>query len=61
LTGGNRRWIVRHAVKHPAKKGIARAIKIRGMAFPLHRSPVRERPEVARSTTCGIVPQNSLK
>jgi hypothetical protein len=48
-------------VKHPAKKGIARAIKIRGMAFPLHRSPVRERPEVARSTTCGIVPQNSLK
>lgn len=28
----NRRWIVRHAVRHPAKKGIARAIKIRAMA-----------------------------
>ncbi|MEI7685241.1 MAG: DNA alkylation repair protein [Planctomycetota bacterium] len=28
----NRRWIVRHAVRHPAKKGNARAIKIREMA-----------------------------
>lgn len=28
----NRRWIVRHAVRHPAKKGNARAIKIRQMA-----------------------------
>jgi len=28
----NRRWIVRHAVRHPAKKGIARAVKIRAMA-----------------------------
>jgi len=29
---GSRRWIVRHAVRHPAKKGITRAIKIRAMA-----------------------------
>jgi 3-methyladenine DNA glycosylase AlkC len=28
----NRRWIVRHAVRHPAKKGHARATKIREMA-----------------------------
>jgi 3-methyladenine DNA glycosylase AlkC len=28
----NRRWIVRHAVRHPAKKGNPRAIKIREMA-----------------------------
>lgn len=28
----NRRWIVRHALRHPAKKGIARAIKIRARA-----------------------------
>lgn len=28
----NRRWIVRHAVRHPAKKGSARAIKIRELA-----------------------------
>jgi 3-methyladenine DNA glycosylase AlkC len=28
----NRRWIVRHAVRHPAKKGNARAIKLREMA-----------------------------
>jgi 3-methyladenine DNA glycosylase AlkC len=28
----NRRWIVRHAVRHPAKKGIARAIKVRELA-----------------------------
>lgn len=33
----NRRWIVRHAVRHPAKKGIARAIKIRGMASSVER------------------------
>lgn len=28
----NRRWIVRHAVRHPAKKGNARAITIRELA-----------------------------
>ena len=28
----NRRWIVRHAVRHPAKKGNARAIRIRKLA-----------------------------
>jgi len=28
----HRRWIVRHAVRHPAKKGNARAIQIRAMA-----------------------------
>jgi 3-methyladenine DNA glycosylase AlkC len=28
----HRRWIVRHAVRHPAKKGNARAIKIREIA-----------------------------
>lgn len=28
----SRRWIVRHAVRHPAKKGNARAIQIRAMA-----------------------------
>lgn len=28
----NRRWIVRHAIRHPAKKGNRRAIKIRKMA-----------------------------
>ena len=28
----NRRWIVRHAVRHPAKKGNPRAIKIRELA-----------------------------
>jgi 3-methyladenine DNA glycosylase AlkC len=28
----NRRWIVRHALRHPAKKGDAHAIKIRGLA-----------------------------
>jgi len=28
----NRRWIVRHAVRHPAKKGNTRAIMIRGLA-----------------------------
>lgn len=28
----NRRWIVRHAVRHPAKKGHARATRIRALA-----------------------------
>lgn len=28
----HRRWIVRHAIRHPAKKGNARAIQIRAMA-----------------------------
>jgi 3-methyladenine DNA glycosylase AlkC len=30
----NRRWIVRHALRHPAKKGNARAIAIRKAASP---------------------------
>lgn len=32
--GINRRWIVRHAIRHPAKKGHARAIEIRALAAP---------------------------
>lgn len=28
----NRHWIVRHALRHPAKKGIARALEIRALA-----------------------------
>jgi 3-methyladenine DNA glycosylase AlkC len=28
----NRRWIVRHALRHPAKKGHARALKVRALA-----------------------------
>ncbi len=31
----HRRWIVRHAVRHPAKKGNFRAIKVRAMAAPV--------------------------
>jgi 3-methyladenine DNA glycosylase AlkC len=30
----NRRWIIRHAVRHPAKKENRRALKIRAMAAP---------------------------
>ena len=33
-TTENRRWIVRHAVRHPAKKENLRALKIRAMAAP---------------------------
>ena len=37
---GNRRWIVRHAVRHPAKKGESRAIAIRkAAANPRKRKP----------------------
>ncbi len=31
----NRRWIVRHAVRHPAKKENRRALKIRAIASPI--------------------------
>jgi 3-methyladenine DNA glycosylase AlkC len=30
----NRRWIVRHAVRHPAKRGVRRALKVRAAATP---------------------------
>jgi 3-methyladenine DNA glycosylase AlkC len=32
LVAENRRWLIRHAVRHPAKKGHARAVRIREMA-----------------------------
>ena len=31
----NRRWTVRHAVRHPAKKENRRALRIRAMASPI--------------------------
>ena len=31
----NRRWIVRHAVRHPAKKENRRALKIQAIASPI--------------------------
>ncbi len=37
LTTNHRRWIVRHAVRHPVKKGNARAIRIRAMAAQVKR------------------------
>ena len=47
----NRRWIVRHALRHPAKKGHARAIAIRRLAAEsgrsgagVSRAPPRKRP-----------------
>jgi 3-methyladenine DNA glycosylase AlkC len=27
-----RRWLIRHAVRHPAKKGVAKALRLREMA-----------------------------
>jgi 3-methyladenine DNA glycosylase AlkC len=35
---GNRRWIVRHAVRHPARKGNTRAIRIGEMASRTRKS-----------------------
>jgi 3-methyladenine DNA glycosylase AlkC len=32
VAADHRRWIVRHAVRHPAKKGVSRAIQIRELA-----------------------------
>lgn len=34
----NRRWIVRHAIRHPAKKGHARATQIRALASAVRTS-----------------------
>jgi 3-methyladenine DNA glycosylase AlkC len=31
----NRRWIVRHALRYPDKKGDSRAIKLRALAAPI--------------------------
>jgi 3-methyladenine DNA glycosylase AlkC len=33
----SRRWVVRHAVRLPAKQGVARAVKVRAMASSLKR------------------------
>lgn len=41
----NRRWIVRHAVRHPAKKGDRRAIQIRAMGSAVKRA----RPKAHRA------------
>ncbi len=38
---GNRRWIVRHAMRHPAKMGTARALEIREMACGTRKRKLR--------------------
>lgn len=35
----NRRWVIRHAVRHPAKTGDTRAVKLRARASPGSRRP----------------------
>jgi 3-methyladenine DNA glycosylase AlkC len=35
----NRRWVIRHAVRHPAKTGDTRAVKLRAKASSVRRRP----------------------
>ena len=43
-----RRWLVRHALRHPAKKQLPRAVQLRALAAPYGKSPGR--PRTSRKT-----------
>jgi 3-methyladenine DNA glycosylase AlkC len=36
--GEERKWLIRHAVRHPAKKGVAAALRLRELAKAAPRS-----------------------
>jgi len=35
-----RNWLIRHAVRHPAKKGVAAALRLRQLAKATPRAPL---------------------